>query len=465
MVTLRPYQVTGIAKIREAFATGAKAPLYVSPTGSGKTTLFAYMAESSERRGKRMLILCHRIELVDQIVDRLKQFDVTPEIIAAGYARSGGRERVSNRSIAVASVQTLVRRLDSYAPPTMIVVDEGHHISSGNTWSQILRAYSDAKICGFTATPIRGDSRGLAAHYDRLIVGPYPHELTELGYLSKARIFSPPTVDTSGLHVRMGEFKSEEAESLMNTPAITGDAYSHYKKYAADKTALVFCTSVAHAHNVAEKFRKEGISALALDGNTNKELRRMAMSDFRQGKIRMLTNCQLFSEGLDIEGVHCGIFLRPTQSLGLYLQQCGRVLRPAPGKEYALLLDHVGNCQRFGLPIEQREWELTNDVIKRKKTAPGIRVCPKCFAASPARASVCVECGVAFEVKPRQNVEEREGELVELTATEIAAKRERQRQGMATLAQLKEIERIKKYKPGWAQHVWEGRMAKQRKQA
>lgn len=465
---LRPYQSDGIAKIREAFATGAKAPLYVLPTGGGKTVLFSAIAESSERRGKRVLILAHRVELVDQIVASLKAFNVDPDIIAAGYTRRAGRSLGrANHPIAVASVQTLVRRLDSYVPPTLIICDEAHHCAGGNTWSQILRQYATAKVLGVTATAIRHDGRGLAAHFDRLIVGPLPSELTAMGYLAPARIFAPPTVDTSGLHIRAGDFKQEENEALMDVPSITGDALAHYRQYGNNKAALVFCTSVAHAHHVAEQFRKDHIDALALDGGTDREIRRMAVNDFRYGRIKVLASCDLFSEGFDVPGVHVGILLRPTASLGLFLQQVGRCLRPAPDKPHAILLDHASNTARFGLPAEDREWELTSDIIKRKKKdAPGNRVCPKCFAASGARATTCVECGHVFEVKPRQEIEEKDGELVELTAEDIARKRERRAQGMAsTLEQLRNIERIKKYKPGWADHVYAGRMAKKQKES
>ena len=462
MITARAYQTQVMQQIKDAYVAQAVAPIVVMPTGSGKTTVFASMAESAEKRGKRVLILCHRIELVDQIVDRLKEFAVTPDIIAAGYNRSAGRERVGNRSIAVASVQTLVKRLDSYAAPTLIVIDECHHISTGGTWHQILNRYRTAKRLGFTATPIRLDGRGLAAHFDKLIVGPSVAELTVQGYLAPARIFAPPTVDTSGLHIRMGEYQTGEAEALLDTPTITGDAFSHYRKHADGLPALVFCTSVAHAHHVAERFRKEKISAIALDGGTDKYIRRMAVQDFKDGKIQVLTNCDLFGEGVDLVGCHVGIFLRPTASLGLYLQQCGRILRPAPGKSHAILLDHVNNASRHGLPSEDREWTLTADVMHKKKKTASVRVCPKCFAASAARATQCIECGHVFEVKPRQEVEEREGELVELTAEQIAKKRERREQGWkaTTLAKLQDIERIKKYKPGWALHVYQAREAK-----
>jgi DNA repair protein RadD len=483
LVTLRPYQSVGIQQIRDAFASGSKAPLYVLPTGGGKTVLFSAIAESSEKRGKRVLILCHRVELVDQIVASLKTFDVNPDIIASGYGRraggnegrgefkrgrkpgsSGGALRAIH-SVTIASVQTLVRRLDSYAPPSLIVIDEAHHVTAGGQWSQILNYYRTAKNLGVTATPMRTDGRGLGAHFDKLIVGPTVAELIGMGYLAPPRIFAPPTVDTSGLHIRAGDFKHEEAEALMDAPSITGDALSHYRRHANGLPALVFCTSVAHAHHVAERFRSENIAAVALDGSTDKDLRRIAVQDFRDGKIKILASCDLFSEGFDVPGVHCGIFLRPTASMGLYLQQVGRILRPAPGKTHAICLDHAGNTERFGMPDQDREWILTADVIKKKKPGVMIRVCPKCFAASPARSMVCRECGVAFETKPRQELEEKEGELVELTAEQIAAKRERQMQGRAqSLEQLRAFGKSKGYSANWADFVWKARIAKRNKE-
>ena len=464
MITLRFKQTLLYQAIRQAFAEGAKAPLVVAPCGFGKTVLFSAMAESAEKRGRRVLIICHRIELVDQIVATLAEFGVVPEIIAAGYKRQSGRGHSEPRHVAVASVQTLVRRIDDYAPPTLIIIDECHHAVSP-TWTGIIRKFPNAKIMGVSASPLRLDGRGLGTMFDRLIVGPSVKELTADGLLAPARIFAPPTVDTSGLHVRMGDFKTEEADALLDTPAITGSALSHYRQHANGLPALVFCTSVAHAHHVAEQFRKDDISAIALDGGTDKDLRRMALADFKRGAIKVITQCEIATEGWDLPGVHCGIFLRPTQSLGLWIQMTGRCSRLSPGKTHAILLDHTGNCQRLGMPDEDREWTLEGDADKRKKKpAPGIRVCAKCFAASPARASVCVECGVAFEVKPRQQVEEKEGELVELTAEQIAKKRERREQGRAHDRQaLMEIARIKGRNPAWVDHVLAGREAKRRK--
>ena len=465
MIQLRTYQSEGITDIRQAFVDGFKAPLYVLPTGGGKTVLFSAISESSQKRGRRVLIMAHRVELVDQIVASLNNFGVQPDIIAAGYQRRAGRGlgRADDNHIMVASVQTLVRRLDTIPAPTLIICDEAHHAAAGNSWSTIIRHWPNAKILGVTATPIRLDSRGLSSTFDKLIVGPTVRQLTDLGYLTPLTVYAPPTVDTSGLHMQAGDFKTKEAEALVDVPSITGDAISHYQRHAPGLPALAFCTSVEHAHHVAEKFRSVGIDAIALDGGTNRDIRRMAVQDFRDGKIRVMASCDLFSEGFDVPSVHVGIMLRPTASEALFRQQVGRILRPAPGKTRAILLDHVGNVSiRFGFPDEPREWTLTEDVVrKKKKPAPAVRVCTKCFAASPQRALKCVECGEPFPIKGRADLIVKDGELVELTPAQVAAKKERREQGRAaTLAELEEIARIKGHKPGWALHVLQARQAK-----
>jgi DNA repair protein RadD len=471
VIQLRPYQLEGERQIRQAYADGFKSILYVLSTGGGKTYLFASIAFSAMRRQKRVLILCHRIELVDQIIEALKAFDITPQIIAASYQASAGSARAANKAVAVASVQTLVRRLDSYAPPTLIICDESHHAANGNGWSQILRKWPEARVLGVTATPCRLDGRGLGAHFDKLILGPSEEELVNRGYLVRTRIFAPPLVDTSGLfapgHIRAGDCKTDEADALVNTPAVTGDAFGEYMKHTPNEQGLVFCTGVQHAENIARRFREGGVAAVSLNGGMDKQIRRMAFDDYRRGAIRILTSMDIFSEGVDAPGARVGIMLRPTQSLTLYRQQRGRILRPFPGKEYGTLIDHVQNCEKPGfvlLPGESDNWELTPDFIKKKKDAkPGIRVCLKCFAASLAYAKACGECGAVFPIKAREELEHREGELVELTPEELARKRERRAQGMTkSLTDLIAIGRLKRYKDpeAWAMHVWRGREAK-----
>ena len=464
MITLRPYQFKAVEDIRGAFREGAKSPLFVLATGGGKTCIFSHITHSAMERGRRVTILVHRIELIDQIVKALRAADVEPDVIAAGYLRHSS-------PVAVASVQTLARRIDRVSAPDLIVIDEAHHVAKGNTWAQILEAWPQAKRLGVTATPVRQDGRGLGEHFDQLIVGPQVSELIAMGYLTKPRVFAPPTVDTSGLHQRMGEYVQAEAEALVDRPSVTGDALEHYRRLADGKPAIVFCTSVEHAEHVAQSFRDGGYQAVSLNGGTDREVRRMAVKDFRTGALRVMASCDLFSEGFDVEGIEVGLLLRPTASFGLFLQQVGRCLRIAPGKTEALILDHSANCLRFGLPTDPREWKLTYDETTGKKKEPEIkaRVCSSCFAASSARAKVCANCGVPFPVEPRE-VEQRKGNLEELTPEEMAqrmAKLHASREvGMSTsLAQLEEIGRKRGHKPGWAMHVWEAKQAAQAKRA
>jgi DNA repair protein RadD len=347
-----------------------------------------------------------------------------------------------------------------------LLVHNCHHLPC-KSWSDVLAKIGKCFMVGLSASPCRNDGRGLGNYFGAMVMGLNIRQLVAQGFLSPFRTFVPAQVDTSGLHVRGGDYVTAEAEALVDTPSITGCAVSEYRKLCHDKRAIVFCTSIQHSKHVAEQFRAAGYAAVHIDGTTDDHLRDMAIDDFERGAIRVLCNVDLCGEGLSINAIECVILLRPTQSLGLYIQQVGRGLRTWPGKECLTILDHVGNTMKFGFIDEPREWTLEGDADKRKKKpAPGIRVCPKCFAASPARATVCVECGTPFEVKPRQNVEEREGELIELTAEQIAKKRERMAQGQATtLAQLENIARITGKKPGWAMHVMAGREAKKRRQA
>jgi DNA repair protein RadD len=481
VIQLRPYQLEGERRIRQAFADGFKAPLYVLSTGGGKTITFSSIAHSAERRGRRVLIMCHRVELVEQIVESLKNFDVMPDIVAAGYSRGGRVNRHANQSIAVASVQTLVRRLTDFAPPTLIVCDEAHHCVGGNSWAQIMQAYPNAKRLGVTATPCRLDGRGLGTHFDTLVRGPSEQELIDGGYLVRTRIFAPKLIDTSGLHVRMGDFVIGESEALMDKPAITGSALSHYMQHTPHEQGLVFCTSVKHAENVAAQFRDGGVPALMVCGNTDKTLRRDIFRDYRAGKIRMLTAADLFSEGVDCPGARVGIMLRPTQSLALYRQQKGRTMRPAPDKPYATLLDCVRNCERPGfelLPGEIDDWQLGEDAQRKKrKPPPGVKICPKCFASSSPQAVKCSnkgppQCPHVFVVKSR-DIDNREGEIHEVTPEELAARAAKRALGFEqfkadTPEKLAEVFRKKGYKGnllGRAKHVLEARAAKKLKES
>ena len=463
MLTLRPYQSLGLEQIKAAYRAGSRAPVYVAPTGSGKTALFSAIAHGAATKRNRVLILSHRIELIDQISVALSTSETPHGFIAAGYPRD-------EHACMIASVPTLIRRLDHIAEPALIICDECHHARS-TTFEKCLTHWPRARLLGVTATPIRTSGEGLDTLFDQLIIGPSVRELTDAGFLAPARVFAPPTVDVSGLHRRGGDYATNESEALMDRPTITGDAIAHYAKHARGLPALAFCVSIEHARHTAAQFREAGFAAIHLDGHTDRQIRRDVMADFRAGKIQVLTSCDLFSEGLDCPGVQVGIMLRPTQSLGLHCQQIGRILRPAPGKSHALILDHVDNVGRFGLPDEPRTWSLAGAPDRRTALtddAPSVRVCPRCFAAQVSGRRLCQHCGFDFPVESRV-VKQAEGELAELTPEEILRRARmrvaRQEQGRAeSLEALIEVGRRRGMRDpaGWARHVIEARMAKRR---
>jgi DNA repair protein RadD len=340
------------------------------------------------------------------------------------------------------------------------------HLAEAKSYKDILAKYPKAYVIGLSATPGRLDGRGLGkpkGNFDCILTGPPMMALIERGYLVPLRYFGCANpIDTSGLHSTGGDYNLGELAAAVDKPAITGDVVDHWKRIASDRKTLVFCVSIEHADHVAAQFRDAGIPALAVNGKWDAELRATAMSDFERGAIQVLVNCQLYVEGIDIPAIGCIADLAPTQSLTRYLQRAGRGMRACPGKENCIYLDHANNVSRFGFPTEPREWTLEGSESRKTSAerAATIRVCSGCFAASPARAMVCVECGKPFEVKARE-LEKREGELQEITPEQIARRKERQLQGRASsLAQLTEFARMKGYSERWAQHVWEARQKK-----
>jgi superfamily II DNA or RNA helicase len=456
-IELRPYQATIIERARANFLAGKHSQLIVSATGSGKTVMFSYMAARAVEKGLRVLILAHRVELLDQISRTLTSFGVSHGMIAPGYM--GDRRR----PVQVASVFTLVRRLDRYEAPDLIIVDEAHHAISTSTWGRVVTAFPKARLLGVTATPIRLSGEGLGDLFGTMVQGPTMRELIELGALSPYRLFAPAGVDLTGVHSRMGDFVRGEIEAAMDKPSITGDAVKHYQKLAPGRRAVAFCVSVEHAVHVAEQFRAAGIPAQAIDGGMDRTLRASVLSEFSAGRIQVLASCDLISEGFDVPAIEAAILLRPTQSVGLYLQQVGRALRTFPGKTEAIILDHAGNVKRHGLPDEDRAWSLDGSPKKKggQKSEVPVKTCGSCFATVHSAATHC-SCGFEFPVQ-RREVEQREGVLEEVDLATVVRQR-RQEQGKAQSEQdLIALGRSRGMRRPelWAKYVIRARHAKQ----
>lgn len=451
---LRPYQTNIIDEVRKRLSEGRRSPLIVSPTGSGKTVMFSHIADGAGKKNKRVWILVHRAELVEQTSRTMRDIGIHHGIIAAGWPVN------PLPHVQIVSVQTVVRRTSGLIPPDLIIVDECHHAAAG-TWGKILAAFPQAMRLGFTATPERLDGKGLADAFDCLIHGPSVAWLFEQGFLTQPKYFAPPNqLDIASLHMRGGDYARDEVNAMMDKPSITGDAVGHYRRICPGIPAVAFCASVAHAEHVAQAFNEAGYRAATIDGTLDRVTRKQRVKGLADGSIQILTSCEIISEGFDIPVVSAAILLRPTKSLGMHLQQVGRVLRIAPGKQHSYILDHVGNCLRHGLAEEEREWSLEGRKKRSKKAsddAPPVRQCPKCYACH-VPSPHCPECGHTYEIKNRE-IEQKEGELVELDIA-LMARQKQQEQGMArTFEELVEIGKSRGYKSPhfWAKKVWSNR--------
>lgn len=456
-VALRPYQTEIISQTRTLMQKGCRSILIQSPTGSGKTLLTAHMLHTAAEKGMRSLFVVHRRELIKQSTQAFALEGLKHGIISAGFFED------RRHLVQLGSIQTLVRRVKRFGSPKLIVWDECHHLAAGS-WASLFSSFPNSFHIGLTATPERLDGRGLGAFFKEMINGPGVQELIEQGYLSPYKLYAPMTISMQGVHTRMGDYEKREAAHAVDKPTITGNVIQHYRRFCDRKKAVVFCVSVQHSQHVTEQFNKAGIPAAHVDGETPQEERDEAIKRFREGSIYILSNVELFGEGFDVPSIEAAILLRPTQSLGLYLQQVGRALRPAPGKAQAIILDHVGNCERFGLPDEERAWSLAGrDERGGKKDGStlSIRICPKCFAAQIPGRPTCKFCSYLFEIKPRE-VEEKEGELGEVDLEVLRKNRAREQGNAETLEALTAIgiHRGYKFPRRWAHHVFQARQAR-----
>jgi DNA repair protein RadD len=439
---LRPYQTQLVTEIRGQYQLGHKSVLAVLPTGGGKTVCFSYIAQAASVKGNRVLILVHRAELLDQAS---RAMPVPHGIIASGRAMD------LSHTVQVASVQTVARRLHLLPRDffQLLVVDEAHHTTAG-TWAKVIAHFHAAKLLGVTATPIRGDGRGLGEHYQAMVQGPTAQQLTDDGFLAAAKVLAPPGFDSAGLRKRMGDFDMTQAADRVQM----GDCLGHYRKHLSGQTAIAFCCSVAHAEAVAHLFQSAGIAAASIDGTMDTSTRRELLQRLAVGDLKVLTSCALIGEGVDVPSVGGCILLRPTASVGLHLQMIGRCLRPQPGKT-AVVLDHVGNTLRLGHHLEERDWTLDGLRKRDREAAPSVKVCPTCFSTSPSTAQVCRDCGHVFAPPERRELRQVEGELQEIAVTK------RREQGKATdLEALRELAQQRGYKRGWAERVYQARLAK-----
>lgn len=391
MVVPRQYQSEGIDAIICALSQYDRV-LYILPTGGGKTVTFSLLSLAFSGR---IMLMAHRTELIDQIRSTLER-------VCADMSR-----------IHLDTVQTIARRMDKIERPDLIICDEAHHSVAGQ-YKKVFDYYK-TKILGVTATPCRLDGRGLCEQYQDMILGPSMLDLIRLGNLVPSRIYSMPGPVFDGLKKRGGDYAKEQIDEAIEQvkPAIMGDVIGTYKSKAQGKKAVVFTHSVAMAKFVCDSFNAAGFRFSTLDGTMSKQDRAAVVAGIHSGDLDGIASCDIVSEGFDCPGLEVAILLRPTSSLSLYMQQVGRVLRPASGKEFGLVFDHVGNAHRFGPPDIDRVWSLEGKEQGRanRKNDVQIRTCTDCFAVIPQRSPRCPICNAERYTQEREIVKVG-GELV-----------------------------------------------------
>jgi DNA repair protein RadD len=452
-VELRDYQSKIIDEARAAYRGGAQSVLINLATGGGKTFLASHMVQGAAARGNLSWWNCHRRELADQASGSFHEMGIQHSMVRAGFPIN------ETAIVQVNSIPTLVRRMDGLPDPALIIFDEAHHIGAAS-WDKIFQRYPNAKKLGLTATPWRLDGKGLGRWFDTMVSGPSVADLMAGGSLSPYRLFAPSTPDLTGVATQAGEWQRTQLSATMDKPAIVGDAIKHYRKLCPGKRAIVFAVGVDHSIHMAAQFNEAGIPAEHVDGTMDTITRDAVIERFKRGETKILSNADLFGEGFDVPAIEAVILMRPTQSLSLYLQQVGRALRPAPGKEHAIILDHAGNSAVHGLPDDEREWSLEDRKKKKKGDASeiSVRTCPECYAVFRP-VPICPSCGHEFVGKPRE-IETVEGELQEIDY--VALRKKKREQGKAdTYEDLVALGKARGYKAGWAKFVWESRQKKQ----
>lgn len=427
-IELRKYQVELINNIRRSITAGHRAIVAVLGCGGGKSVIQAEIARSAVSKNNRVLFLVHRKELCEQIKNT--------------FAGQG----VDMRLCSVSMVQTVSRHLDSIPEPSLIITDECHH-STANTYRKIYDKFPDAIKLGFTATPVRLGKGGLGEVYDDLITSVSTKWLIKNHYLAPYKYYSVKLADTSGLHVRSGEFKADEVACLMQNKEIYGETVAQWEKLARNRKTIVYCASVEASEMTADEFSKAGYRSYSLDGSTSENERRDVIERFRKGDIKILCNCELFGEGLDVPDCECTVLLRPTQSLTVYIQQSMRSMRYMPDKA-AVIIDHVGNCYLHGLPDDDRKWTL--EPKKKQENTVKIRECKNCFAVYPPSFDKCPYCGYkAVKEVRHSNKKTIEIDLVEVSRQEDIKNTRLSDAVLNTWEDVVDFQKVKGYKFAW----------------
>ena len=440
MFQLFDYQQDLVDKARNALAAGNQGVLIVSPPGSGKSVVISEIAKLTVKKGGHVLFFVHRQELVKQIKDSFKQ------------------QGVDLNHCTIMTVGKVANRLKILPKPNLIIVDESQH-SRAKTYRKIFDYYSDVPRLGFTGSPWRLSGKGFKDIYSAMVQGPTTKWLIEHHKLAPFTVYGYQLGDKNVLkHSSTGDYTKQSMDDFTHS-IIHGDIVKSWLKFAKDRKTIIYCHSTSFSKEVAQYFRDAGINAVHADAKTPECKRDKIMADFKKGKIKILCNVDLVSEGFNVPDCSCVVLLRPTQSLVIYLQQSMRAMRYQPNK-HAIIIDQVGNFERFGLPDTDYKWTLEDREKHPRKDSGStdglqIKTCPDCFAVIRAECVKCPICGHDFSIEIRKIKQKKDQELRAIKAEkfhiDLIAKKK-----VSELTSFKELTmyaKAKHYKNGWAWHM------------
>lgn len=420
---LRGYQRRAEDAVLAAFASGKRRVLLAEPTGSGKTCQAAHMIDDWAMDGKRVLFVAHRREIVNQAYQTCIDWGVP--YAALSVIMSGDPRENLSAQVQIASKDTLARRRvpDNF---DVVVVDEAHH-AAADSYMRLLLRNRRAVLLGMTATPYRLDGRGLKIAFDELVVGATPSQLIRDGHLAKPRIFTVPKAEATMMAAALrevrrvsGDFQVGALSKAMRANRLVGNIPDHWEKHSDGRPTVVYAVDIEHAKRIAKAFRKRGVRVELVTGNTDTDERGDIVGDKSSGKrgrlatgeTQVVVNCMVLTEGWDCPEAKCIILARPTWSLSLFIQMCGRGLRPSG--QTPVILDHAGNVFRHGIvPHQDLDLSLEHGVVRRTSKLAPWKECPECLAVCARLVEVCEECGHKFSID--RELEERDGQLEEMS--------------------------------------------------
>lgn len=405
---LRPYQEQAIERLRGSYRNHNQRVVLVSPTGSGKTIIASDIVERATiKNGGRVLFIAHRKEIIDQTSNKLTEIGVPHGVMMGDDGRKD-----PDAPVQVASIQTLIRR---ELPPTDFIIVDECHLSLAVSYQKVLAHYENTPVLGLTATPWRTDGRGLGRIFEDMVMVSQVKELVQGGYLLAPEIYAPYRPDLSKVKIRAGDYVEADLSSTMDKNHLIGSIINHWGKYARGMCTVVFACSRPHSQHIVDNFLSAGVAAAHLDHKTPRDERNKILELLASGKLQVVSNVGILTEGWDLPQLQCIVMARPTMSETLYLQMVGRVMRTTEGKDKALLLDHAGCFFRHNSPIVDRDYSLDDRYIKREGKKLGtnrIKICPDCYRICTFNATMCKTCD--YEFKDRKVLIEDPGHLYKI---------------------------------------------------